>query len=214
MGHTITFHNPGAFQILSTDEITDLINFFYRWKDTKFRVVCDDNSRTRRGAHLYMHPERMHQITLSAHAMSIGFHSGLRMGGNGPAPSLRMGAAMVVAHELQHANQAGQHLANERFYTHRDYNTRPCEREARSFVDSHMRELMTMVAPELLQVHIPVTAMCADQDGIGEVVGLFEGLSEVTVTDIRTELRLSGMNTVKNFEMVRDQLVGLGIRIR
>lgn len=214
MGHAVTFENPGHFAgVVTTQELEDVVNFFYRWKDTRFRIVGKDERPGLRGHHIYVHHERTHVITLSMRAIRRGVFQKSRMGGNGPAPNLRVGTVMVLVHELQHANQAGQHLSSEKFYTHRDYNTRPCEREARTFVDSHMREIMTLVSPELLEVFVPGTAMAADGDGLTDVLDAFEGIEELSLADLKDELRRSGLNTPKNTQEARSLLAARGVRI-
>ncbi len=221
MGHTITHQVVDSFsELLTQGEVEDLINFFYRWKDTRFEVTYKNEQRYRRGLHLYVHHERTHRIVLSPGPIIRAVEGKQRIGGNGTAPglggrdSLRVGAAMVLVHELQHANQAGQHLATEKFYTHRDYNTRPCEREARTFVDSNLREIMTMVAPELLSVVVPGQAMCADGDTVEDILCAFEGLDEVSVDDIRKELRLSGLNNPINLGRVMHELRAAGVMVK
>lgn len=214
MGHSIEFELARNYEaLLSTDEVEDFVNLFYRWNDTKFLIIGRDENPFRRGSHIYVHSERTHRITLSAAAIIRGVDGRMRMGGSGPAPTARVGIAMVLTHELQHANQAGQHLATERFYTHRDYNSRPCEREARAFVDSHMTEILTLVAPELLRVKLPQTALCADHDEVEDVLEVLQGLSEVSLTDIRTELRLSGISSPKNVQKIREILFGRGVKV-
>lgn len=217
MGHIIQFIHVGR-KILDDREVVDLIDFFYRWNDTRFEVVWerdDASNRHRRGCHIYEHQRRTHVIKLNAQCIIRACNSGQRLGGNGTAPggSPRAGAGMVVTHELQHANQAGQHLATEKFYTHRDYNTRPCEREARAFVDSNLRQVLTLVAPELLRVQPAGGVVCADLDGVEEVVEVLGELSEVTTADIRTELRLSGINNPINLGRVIHMLTERGVKI-
>ena len=138
------------------------------------------------------------------------------MGGTCPAPSARVGIGMVLVHEVQHANQAGAHSSNEVFYTHRSYESRPCEKEARALVDSNIRSIVSMLAPQMMEscpVGFSVDGIVDHKDGVEDVADLLEELPEVTMVDMLTELRLSGINSQRNVRRLRECLLGRGTNV-
>lgn len=213
MAHIVTFEDFGGFQLLSQQDVIDLIDLFYRWGDARFHVIGHDKHPNRRGSHIYNGMTRTHVITLSRNNIEDGVRSAGRMGGNTKAPDSRAGAAMVLAHELQHANQSQLHTHNEVFYTVKRYNRRPCERDARSFVDDNMDVIMDFLGRERPVAVKRASAMESLVNPVGEVTDLLGECEEVSVEDIGDELRRMGANNPKNVLSVKKALSDRGVRI-
>jgi hypothetical protein len=215
MGHLFSFTGSENFEdVLDEDEMVDIVTFFYKWGDARFEIMCDGDSERTRGAHIYLPVQETHVITLSRRAIDAGVSRGYRLGGTKPAPTVRVGTAMVLTHEVQHANQAGLHRAGERFYTVKNYERRPCERDARAFVDQHTDQIRALLGDqgsfaEGTGVH---RAPCTT-DGLEDVADLFDELPEVRLGDLVHELRLSGLNSPKNVVTCREILEGRGVRV-
>lgn len=215
MGHTIWFDRyENISDQVSKEEVSDLLSFFYRWGDASFEIVCHDENPHKRGSHVYVPTSRKHIITLSRPAIERSVRMGYDIGGSFPAPTVRLGIAMVLVHEIQHANQAGLHEPNENFYTHRVYISRPCEREARNFVDENRELIWSLMDPERVALPARRLSEREQRDRVEDIAELFSDLSEVWVDDIREELRLSGLNFSKNVEIVRMILGSRGVEIR
>ncbi len=206
--------------LISKDEIVDLITMFYKWGDSQFEVTCSDEDPHRRGAHVYAHMSQVHKISISRVAIERGVQGRARMGGNKTAPSVRMGLAMVLVHEIQHANQTGLHNYAENFYTHPHYMTRPCEREARDFVDKNMAVINSIMSQDGFHDEITlaegtgVYGMKAPTfDRVEDIADVFEANSRVSMADLLTELKLSGLNSPKNAGRLRAICQQKGIEI-
>jgi hypothetical protein len=199
--------------LLSEEQVRDLIDMFYRWDDSNFVIVGKDRKKGRRGSHRYFSMGNQHIITLSRPTIERGFREKQRMGGNFPAPTLELAPLMVLTHELQHANQAKIHAGTEEFFNKRGYNKRPCEREAREFVDKNLDVLADYLGLELPRRHLQEVAMGNQDQELQDVAELFEECEEVAVADIVEELRQSGINNPKNVEQVSRILFERGIRV-
>lgn len=213
MGHSVVFAEFDDFKLLTYQEVVDLIDTFYRWDDAEFRIVGRDSHKGRRGSHIYNGLERVHVITLSRPNIEAGVRAGQRMGGNGRAPNARIGAAMVLTHELQHANQSKLHSNNEIFYRTKKYNKRPCEREARQFVDDNLATIAAVMGVDVPSVPKRRSAMEAQVDPVQEVAELLGECEEVSVGDIVDELRRAGLVNPQNVARTRQLLQERGVRI-
>lgn len=216
MRHLVTFDSTqDVEEHVSRAEMHDLIDMFYRWSDSSFRIVGSKRTRKTRGVHRFDPLARTHVIEISIPAVVWSFENGKRVGGNRPAQSLRSGVVMVLVHELQHANQSQQHSSSETFWRQRGYTGRPCETDARRFVDEHM----DMIDAFLGQTHripsvSPVRGSIVDHGRqIDEITDVLGALQSVSVKDIVHELRLSGVNNARNVRLVSNRLSDKGITL-
>ncbi len=143
----IAFENFSRFNILSEQEIQDLADVFSRDENMDLTVRGDmpPKRKSLRGLHSFDSTTKKHVIFLSKEEITRAFKERSRCGGNSVPKSLKMAAAMVMVHELEHGNQVVSHGLNEKFYTHRNYMSRPCERGARSFVDDNMKIIEAII---------------------------------------------------------------------
>jgi hypothetical protein len=206
MGHSIKFENFQNF-ILSEDEVRDFIEIFYRWGDDRFTITTNETERSFRGQHSRDLGGR-HIITLVAHNIKKDFRDKKRTGGNLVAPTLKVAAGMVLAHELQHANQSKIHKNESSFYGQKKrYWNRACEREAREFVDNNMPEICAYFQAPWQGTRAPAIGNHGDANGEALAVAeLLQECSEVTMDDIRDELRASKILNPKNVQIVVDEL--------
>lgn len=207
MTHVITFYNFHVLEeYISKEEITDIIDLFYKWRDSKFSIVCLDERSNLRGLYMYKEFEKMHVITLNLFSIQNSILKKMRVGGNFPSTSVRIGIAMVLVHEIQHANQGGVHKRNEHFYTHENYETRPCEQEARYTVDSNMRSILSILNEDDF-CYLPIYKNeIVVKDSVEDVARIFKSFAQVSIFDIIEELRLSGLNCPKNVLKIRSLL--------
>jgi hypothetical protein len=239
MGHFVAcqdFHHLRG--LLTEQEAHDLVDVMYRHRDNRFQIIAAQKPSDLgvkvvkvRGQHRFNFLRNRHEINLFRGNLVEAFEEKARCGGNGPAPSLRMAAAMVLSHELQHANQFIEHGSKDRtfygtkhgrgFLEGRDvqikYDKRPAEQDARRYVDENLDVIASVLGveapPRLLQVSGPDDH--GDHGGeLDEITALFEELSEVSVKDIAEELRASGINNPVNVGRVKERLKLLGVQIR
>lgn len=212
MAHTVTFQPSFQGFLLSEAEVRDFIDMFYRWGDAKFNILCDESEKRFRGEHR-LGLSGMHIITLVRKNITRDYEAKIRIGGNLQAPTLKVGAGMVLAHELQHANQTKIHKLSESFFKSKSYHHRACERDARAFVDEHMEEICGYFA-----VPFQSRSRCAGAGNQGEaaeealaVAALLSECEGVTMDDIREELRASGILNPRNVQAVVGELRRQGL---
>lgn len=223
MAHRITFDTSYSRMqtLLSKDEVRDIIDMFYRFGDSNFFVTCDASKKKRglRGSHSYNGLTRTHTIFLSRDEIQKGVDEKMRMGGNTNAPSYKMGAVMVLVHELQHANQAiihGSGSSMHRRVPFQTYLSRPCERDARAYVDSNLDQIAAFCQVE---VDHKLRAKVVDlddekiEDELEDLADALEDTIEIHVRDLNEELRLSGMNNSKNIQALIQMLKERGVQV-
>lgn len=138
---------------------------------------------------------------------------GRRTGGNRVSPSPRIAIGMVLAHELQHANQHLIHDSSHSSFFGKDrsrYLTRSSEMEARQFADDNVR-IISEILNEKLKNEI------RNNPSVDEIKQVAESLAEcdsVSVGDIVEELRLSGLNNAVNVSKVKELLADMGVQLR
>lgn len=209
MEHNITFDSTFSDFILTQNEVMDLIQLFYRWDDATFLIKQDENERSFRGQH-QMTMGNIHNITLVKKNIEKDFKTGLRIGCNHTAPTLKVAAAMVLVHELQHANQTKFHKQSETaFYRDHRYWDRACEREARAYVDEHLNEICAYfsVPPPMRRKQF---GHGVGQEEVLAVADLLCECSDVTMEDIKEELRASKVLTPGNVKIVLDIMKSRG----
>lgn len=190
MPHRITFHRvEGAPAHLSEQEMRDLVDVLYRWDDSSFVITLDRKDGTRRGQHSWNPMTRNHAISLFHTNIAEAIRLRQRLGGNMSADDPKLGAAMVLAHELQHANQSQTHSTNEQFYRKKEYNKRPAEREARAFVDDNIETIAAIIGHPLASAPLSPPAMDPDADPAKLVADDIGGPSEVSLGQVREALR-------------------------
>ena len=177
----INFLDFKGFDLLSQEQVRELVGTFSQDGDLQLRVSGRipraKRRRSQRGLHEFYRRERLHRIYLSRNEIIRGFCSGRPIGGNFPARSLRLAAAMVTVHEIEHANQAFRFSPDSPFYSSGDYLTRPSESCARSFVDSNMgtiESIMGLDSPKQLE----------DEELIGGALRFFEQNNFINSSDI------------------------------
>lgn len=199
--------------VITKEEATDAIGLFFRGNDVSFHISTDIDKR-RRGNHTYNSILRRHSIILSRVSIQDGFEKKERMGGNTAAPTLKMAALMVIAHETQHANQTLSHSYAEEFYTTSKYERRPCERDARKFVDSNMDVLADLAGVSLVKVRAPKGQdHGSPSDMIQSVADDLSEIGEVTLEDIQESLKAANACNSKNVCRVAEILERKGMLV-
>ena len=209
--HRIQFDESFAGFILTEDEVRDFIDLFYRWDSGRFLIRRDEKERKFRGEHCYG-LDGLHTITLVQKNIRRDYDQGKRVGGNMVAPTIQVAAGMVLAHELQHANQSKTHLRSEGFFNEHRYWNRACERDARMFVDEHLNEICAYFAvPPPMRGR--VEGGVVGQDEVLAVADLLGECSDVTMEDIKDELRASRILNPKNVATVVELLKVQGFEV-
>ncbi len=223
MAHRVTFEDFDGF-ILTEDEVRDLIDLFYRWGDARFTVRTDEKERKFRGQHTSGLDSDFHTIVLVKKNIVRDFGKRSPLGGNVPSPSLRVGAAAVLVHEIQHANQAKLHFREMGFYgtklgltptgkaRRKQYRGRACERDARAFVDERLDEICAYFA-EPPPTRLVAADMETDRGEALAVADALLGRSEVALGDVREGLRAANALTPGNVRTVLARLRERGIEV-
>jgi hypothetical protein len=215
MAHSYKFEGMEDFA-LSESEIKDIVEMFYRWEDSKFVFDQDKMAkRTYRGQHVCMW-DGTHKISFSMKNIEKDFKNKQRIACNMPAPTLKVAAAMVLAHELQHANQEKLHKGEMGFYGRmqgttkngnprmKQYWGRACEREARAFVEEHLNEICAYFAApfQMRRKAATIGDNGSENREVSAVAALLKECPQVTMDDVRDELRASKILTPANVQAV------------
>lgn len=158
-GHRVIFDASfDRFTLLSEDEVCDFIDMFFSYDDKSYTWVIRNENKSVdfNGQHMHDPNGKRHIVSFSEKNIRKRIDEGMRrFGGNVKISDIdpKAAAALVLAHELQHANQSKLHGQDERFYGYlggynkrgkprmKRYKNRACENDARAFVDSHLNEI-------------------------------------------------------------------------
>lgn len=219
MAHSYQYENMERFA-LSRSEIEDIVEMFYRWEDSKFKFIEGKMDKaTYRGQHVCRW-DGLHEITFSMKKIEKDFKSGKKIACNMKAPTLKVAAAMVLMHELQHANQEKMHKGEMGFYgmmqgvnargnpRMKQYWGRACEREARSFVEEHINEVCAYFAApfQMRRKAAAIGDNGSESREVSAVAALLKECPGVTMDDVRDELRASKILTPSNVQAVLEIL--------
>jgi len=140
-----------------------------------------------------------HQIKIDVHKIMGDFATGEAIGGNSPAPTLRMAVGLVLAHETQHANQILLHNGHEKFFNSRRYRTRGCEAEAREFADNN-----SGVVAQVLSEHVNHEIKSDDQssDCVEDFFRAVEDAQDMSIDEVIEVLRGLGKNNPIDLDRV------------
>lgn len=210
-------YNPNR-GLISEQEIRDLVDVLFRG-DRSFhihgvmhesRAKPRPNGRKTLGLHMFDVMTGEHDIYLDPSGIIETFEQGRPTGGNRIAPTPEMAMGMVLAHELQHANQTIVHSSHPAaFYGHKRsrYRTRACEREARMFADDSVPLIAGVLGVEILKeqlVEVPPDELEFIADCLAET-------DEIVTADIVEELRHSGLNNAVNVSRIKVLLEDRGV---
>lgn len=228
-GHNIDFDQSfNCFTLLNKDVVCDFIDMFYAYDDqtdVKWIITAETKSDFH-GQHMFNPNTREHYIRLNEKNIRDSFTKGLRrFGGNLNLPDidLMLAAGLVLAHELQHANQSKFHAKDKNFYGYlggftangkprmKQYKGRPCERDARAFVDEHLNEVFAYFNRDTPRRS--KAAVVDDTTEVDAVVDLLLECDEVNMDDVRDELRSSKILNFKNVQKVISALREHGMQI-
>lgn len=213
--------------LLTEQAVRDTINLYYRWGDARFKVICFRNipemrrfhndPRVKpgvRGEHRWNAFDRLHTISLVRNNIEKAFKEKNAAGGNLPPPALVAAPVMVLTHEIQHANQTQLHPSSpdSSFWNEHRYMNRACEREARAFVDEHLDEICAYFS--LPPVRDRRKVRTGVEQELEDIVDLLCECTEVTMDDVREELRASKILNPKNVTRVLELLGQNGFDIQ
>jgi len=217
MANSISFFdwNSNDF-LLSKQEVIDIIDVLFRGEETFHiygKMTRERQNRPTLGLHvshalspglheIYLAPEKIHGVCAFNRPT----------GGNRVAPHLKLAEAMVLAHEIQHANQSlnFDHTKQKSFYGDKKrYRTRPCEMEARSFADDSVQQLAAILKIPLAHEEIKTVP----RSEIDLIVECLSEADEVSIRDIVEELRSSGLNNAVNVKSVSARLSEAGTKV-
>ncbi|MFA5750440.1 MAG: hypothetical protein WC895_04455 [Candidatus Shapirobacteria bacterium] len=218
MAHSIKLVNTDKLEKhLSKQEICDLVDVLYRWRDSAF-VILETNTphiKGSRGVHMYDPITKAHTIQLCYENIIKSLNRGHSIGGNKKAKDAKIAIAFVIAHELQHANQDEMHRPNEIFYTKKKYSKRACEQEARLFVDNNENVILNVLGYDSnVRERSNVVDKVDTLNELQTIAECFIECLEVDVKDIVEELRSSGLNNSKNVTYVRKMLEESGVIVK
>lgn len=222
MAHNIKFVDFQGFDLLSTLQVKELIEMFYRGGDTNFVISTDDfKGKSTMGNASYDGFTKTHTIKLCQRNITKFFNLTGQSGGDLKAPSVKAAAASVLTHELQHCNQNLIHKGNGIFWGRlggtnikgqprmKRYRGRACEREARAYADEKLNEVCAYFG-------LPFAARRAenrteDHEELDDVIDLLMEVDGPTMDDIKDELRASGLLRPNNVMIVKKELAEQGV---
>ena len=157
MENHVTIKRSHGNGLISSSEIIDLLDLFYKNDSSKFEINFPNGSdpKSKRGWHLYKGKTKsglyLHEIFIYEDQIKKDILDFLPMGGNRISPNEKIGTAMVLVHEMRHADQAMTHLMNNgsggAFYLGK-YKARPCEVDARRYVDENFEAIVELFSDE------------------------------------------------------------------
>lgn len=181
-------------------EIVEFVELFYPGSSPGV-ILIDVVDRAghdgRRGECATSPSGRVHEITLFWKSIAKSASLNQVIGGNiTKSRDLRTTAFFVLAHEIRHAFQAELHWNREKFFVKRGYMSRPCEVDARRYVDENYQSIC-----EYLNVPADPSSIGkssgqpeAKRDPLDEIVELFAGSGSITDTELQFALADVGMN--------------------
>lgn len=185
---------------VSREMLVDAADFFYKGDSSELTLYVTDcerkendkltkKSSTLRGSFEHL-PKR---INLYVETIRKHFGRKIHCGGNFVCASYEASVMAVFVHEVQHANQALIHVdAGEKFWRGRSYYGRPCEVDARRFVDENRQQIANILGEEL---SASAPEDIDDRELLfGHFLGFFLEFEEVSLDEIRDQLRSSKMN--------------------
>lgn len=219
MAHRVQFEEwAEARRLISEEEVRALVDLLFRGEDASFTLhgcLPPGTSRAHRsglGGRHTLEMDGVHTIHLVPENVRRRASRGGPIGGNRRIGDPRLAMGLVLAHELQHANQTlikhGDGFYGKPFQT---YQGRAAEREARQFADDNLDVVAGVLKIELPREGFVADATEADLDDLAEC---FCDLDSVHVRDIADELRADGMNNPENVRKVRERLEAMGVSIQ
>lgn len=198
----------------SNQEIVDAIDSFFDGPDSSFAVyiVMNGADPEMRGFHLYT-GRGHHSITIYRGSIERAIARRLPMGGNVTVPlDLRAGLALVLAHEIRHATQSAFHgiIGNTALYRGK-YLGRPCEVDARRFVDEKFSQVMALIGrgvrPNAMQSRSDRKAE------LDQIVSIFRGEESVSRNDLTVELSYSRVPNESGLRYLVRSLTTAGVKV-
>lgn len=189
---------------ISRQEAQDIVDSLFRSsrRFTLYGRMKKGKEAKTRGLHIRS-IDGVHEIYLNPKLIEECVKGKVACGGNLVSPNVRLAFGMVLAHELQHANQTITHAEGERAFVGGKYSARACEREAREFADTNVQIIAGILGVNLKKEQVVQAAPTGELD---DVIDSFRGVDDVSVQDIVEELRQSGLNTATNVLKVRKEL--------
>lgn len=214
MAHSVHITEYSSLRPYMDDQIAaDFVELLFRWGDARFTIDGGLREKRTRGRHIHQ-GQGSHKIQISADNIIRDFDKGLPIGGNMKAPTRRMAIFQTFAHEIQHANQTGLHGSNEGFFKKPGYRRRPCEVDARLFVDENMEVIAGFLGIELPTRRVLPAQAIGNQEG--DILSLAEDLMEfesLSVRDLVEELRQENLANPVNVGLLRKMLIARGVEI-
>jgi len=216
MAHKISFHDFDGFDLLTQAQVRDLIEMFFRGGDTTFFIFADEKEPKNLGHASYDAFGKVHTIMLCKKNIKKHFVLSKQSGGNIKASDVRVAAASVLVHELQHANQNLLHKGKGIFWGQmggtnangrprmQRYRGRACEREAREYADQKMNEVCAYFG--LPPCGRRAEDRTEDHEELDAVIDLLAEIDNPTMNDIKDELRASGLLRPNNVMIVKKEL--------
>jgi hypothetical protein len=199
MKRSVEIVNIGALRPYMDENVArDFIDLLYRGDERiPFIISGSPLQKKLRGRHIGS--TTGHRIEICAENIIRDFNAGLPIGGNLKAHDAKMAVFQTFAHEIQHANQTHVHSSREGFWTRPGYRRRPCEQDARLFVDENLETIAAFLGITLPSRR--VRAAADERDYELELTSLAEDLSEfesLSVRDLVEELREVDLNNPVN----------------
>jgi hypothetical protein len=219
MANRVTFEAFGTFQsFISRAEVEDLIGVLYRGpEDKRFSVIgqlAPGTKKTTLANCVFLSYENTHVIRMDLRKISAALGHG-NMGGNRPAPTLRMALAMVLAHEIQHANQAVNPFNHRTSHSKpfQSYHGRAQEIDARRSVDENIEVIARVMNEKAPYNAVKVAEVEPETVDLKPIVDDLCECETLTVEDLNEELRSIGASNPKNLQALRAKLEKKGVQI-
>lgn len=218
MPHAVTFEEwRDASSLLTEEQVRALIDLLYRGEDDRFVIygcLPEGIRGPRRDSLGGMHQKLLdgrHCIHLVPKNIRSRASRGGAIGGNRKVSDPKLAIGLVLAHELQHANQTLNHKPGSSFYgkPFQRYAAHACEREARQYADDNLG-----LVAGVLGISLPNGGFQTDNaTELVDVIDCFLDLDEMPVADLILELKECGINNPENVRRCREKLQEYGVRV-
>lgn len=204
---------------VTREMIVDAASFFYKGDSSELTLHIadcerkDDDRLTKKSSTLRGSFEHLpRRINLYTETIRKHFGKKIHCGGNFVCASYEASVISVFVHEVQHANQALIHPdSGEKFWRGRSYFGRPCEVDARRFVDENRHQIANILGAEL---ELATPEELEDSESLfGHFLAFFMEFEEVSIDEIRSQLRSSKMNNPIYMGRIMESLSAEGVTV-
>lgn len=198
-------------------DVSEFVELFYPGCLPGQIIVSIVNSRGKKGRRGVCETMgRSHHISVfwKTITSSIADDGKITCGGNvTTTENPRLACFMTLAHELRHAFQFETHMTKEKFFNKRGYSSRPCEVDARRYVDESYVEICGFldIQPDQSIKADKTREPDSSEELLEDLIGILLECDVVSVDDLKFELAAIGLNNPISLGVIIHELVAEGV---